>query len=219
MILAISATPMEMNPFRHAIGGSADCDTLVAGVGPVETALYLTRFLERRGSEVGAVCNFGVAGAYLQPAGQSQPELLDVCLASEEVLGDFGVVDGDGCEPLDSGLIGSCRYLADAGLTRQCRELLAAENIQAYEGIFITVNGVSGTAARGETLRRRWLGLCENMEGAAVARVCREFGIPFFELRCISNMVEDRNPTRWRLAESCEMAGKTAAKIIKKIQL
>jgi len=219
MILAVSATPMEMKPFLSEIGdGSTACDTLVAGVGLVETALNLTRLLERKGAEVEAVCNFGIAGAYLQPEGQPQPELLDFCLASEEVLGDFGVVYPDGCEPLDPDLIGTCRYPVDAGLSKQCGELLAAENIRVYEGIFITVNGVSGTAVRGETLRRRWLGLCENMEGAAVARVCREFEVPFFELRCISNLVEDRNPARWRLVESCERAGKTAAMIIQKIK-
>lgn len=218
MILAVSATPMEMKPFLRETGTRETvCDTLVAGVGIVETTLTLTRFLERK--QVQAVCNFGIAGAYLQPPGQPQPALLDFCLASSEVMGDFGVVLPDSCEPLASELTGRCSFSSSVELTRQFHELLVSEKIDVYEGVFVTVNGVSGTAARGEILRRRWRGLCENMEGAAVARVCHEFGVPFVELRCVSNLVEDRDPASWRLRESCEMAGETAAKIIRKIRL
>lgn len=220
MILAVSATLMEMEPFLRVCGQDTEaCNTLIAGVGMVETTLNLARFLARKSQHVKAVCNFGIAGAYLQPVGKVQPALLDLCLATEEVLGDFGVVFGDNCEPLDSELAGSCRFCADEKMTRTCRELMAHENIDFHAGIFITVNGVSGTVRRGEMLRSRWQGICENMEGAAVARVCREFGVPFFELRCVSNLVEDRDTARWRLHESCEKAGETAAKIIQKIRI
>jgi len=57
-------------------------------------------------------------------------------------------------------------------------------------------------------------GLCENMEGAAVARVCREFGLPCLELRCVSNLVEDRDRSRWRLRDACAMAAEAAALVV-----
>ena len=60
--------------------------------------------------------------------------------------------------------------------------------------------------------------LTGNMEGAAVARVCAEFSLPLLELRCISNLVEDRNPAHWRLQEACEKAARTAAVLIKNMK-
>jgi futalosine hydrolase len=42
------------------------------------------------------------------------------------------------------------------------------------------------------------------MEGAAVAFVCKEFQLPCVEMRCISNVVEDRNLDNWQLQEAIE---------------
>jgi futalosine hydrolase len=53
--------------------------------------------------------------------------------------------------------------------------------------------------------------ICENMEGAALARVSQEFGIPFLELRAISNMVENRDQSAWQIREAAEKAAIFAA--------
>ena len=37
------------------------------------------------------------------------------------------------------------------------------------------------------------------MEGAAAAHLCRLYGVPFLELRGISNQVEDRQVEQWNL--------------------
>jgi futalosine hydrolase len=37
------------------------------------------------------------------------------------------------------------------------------------------------------------------------------------ELRCVSNFVEDRDPTRWRLEEACHKAGDMTALVIKNL--
>jgi futalosine hydrolase len=55
------------------------------------------------------------------------------------------------------------------------------------------------------------------MEGAAVARVCRQFSLPCLEVRSISNMVEDRNTKNWQLKQACTRAGQAAATIIKSL--
>jgi futalosine hydrolase len=44
------------------------------------------------------------------------------------------------------------------------------------------------------------------MEGAAVAQVCETYGVPFLELRGVSNMVEDRNLDNWDLEGAGKMA-------------
>ena len=74
---------------------------------------------------------------------------------------------------------------------------------------------MSATVSRGAMLMRQYDGLCENMEGAAVARVCEEYNLPLLEMRTISNFVEERDLTRWKLHEACDEAGKAAAILLK----
>lgn len=216
MILAVAATEIEIRPLLAEFpDASSPCLTLVTGVGPVETAVRLTRFLSRVDLPVEAVVNLGVGGAYLQPAGTSQPGLLDICLAEQEVFGDFGIALPEETIPFDPAIAGEAAYPLDGRLVEAARSLLEDHGLACHAGVFVTVNAATGTLRRGEMLRARWRGLCENMEGAAVARVCLEFGLPCLELRAVSNFVEDRNPANWRLQEACRMAARAAALVIK----
>jgi futalosine hydrolase len=214
MILSIAATQIEMQPFLDVTSEmNLSCLTLVTGVGPVETAVKLTRYLAEKRETITAVMSFGIGGVYLQPEFSMQPELLDICLATREVVGDLGVCFPEKIEYLDPVLTGDLVYIMDNKLLAQSKLLLRACGVVAHAGTFVTVNSITGTQARGEMLRSRWDGLCENMEGAAVARVCLEYGIPCVELRCISNFVEDRNTANWKLQEACRKAGHTAANL------
>ncbi len=215
MILVVAATEIEMAPFFiESTALALPCRTLVTGVGPVETTLRLTRFICESKEPFDLVVLFGIGGAYLQADQRVQPKLLDICLAEREVAGDFGICLGDSMAYLDASLGGEIVYQLDLPLLNKCRMLFDRLSIEYSLGIFITVNGITGTRARGEMLQSRWNGLCENMEGAAVVRVCREFGLPCAELRCISNYVEERDPSIWRLQEACDKAARTAIPLI-----
>jgi futalosine hydrolase len=48
-------------------------------------------------------------------------------------------------------------------------------------------------------IEERTGGICENMEGAAVALACQQLSVPLLEVRGISNLVEDRDTSRWNL--------------------
>ncbi|MCF6188624.1 MAG: hypothetical protein L3J49_14270, partial [Desulfobulbaceae bacterium] len=134
------------------------------------------------------------------------------CLAEEEILGDFGICHQDRIEPFIAPALGvRDRFFLDKRLLEQTALFLQQENIPYRTGRFVTVNCVSGTRRRGDMLADQCQGLCENMEGAAVARVCAGFNLPCLELRCISNFVEDRNTGRWKLKEACRRAGEVAA--------
>jgi len=217
MILAVAATQMELDalPKDLTVDGQA-VDVLVSGVGPVESAVRLVKYLSR-GRNVQLVVNFGVGGAYLQPSGQKQPALLDLCLAATEVLGDLGISTGDSLSYLDEQLTGPLQFPLDYGHLQRAMAILDALAVRYRVGPFVTVNAASGSEKRGRFLQNRWQGICENMEGAALARVCREFQVPLLELRAISNLVEDRDPAGWRLGEAATKAGRAAAGIIKEL--
>ena len=218
MILALAATQIEMQPFLlEWPEGAPSCFTLVTGVGPLETGCRLMKFLCRTEEKVEAVINFGIAGVYLQSDGCRQPNLLDICLAEREVMGDLGICLQEGVEYLDQSLTGDIIFPLDAGLLARSREILAEDGSTSFPGTFVTVNATTATRRRAEMLQTRWQGLCENMEGAAVARVCREFALPCLEIRAVSNVVEERSPENWRLPEACCQAARSAALIVKKL--
>lgn len=212
MLLVITATDQEMEPITRKLSALTGWLPLVTGVGCLETAITLTRYLATRREpreSIRAIVNCGVAGAFVGAG----PGLLDLCLADHETQADTGIWTAQGIVDLDTIAIPHHFDLTGPLLDR-ARTILAAQGLTAWVGPMVSVLAVSGTLARGEWLRERFAALGENMEGAAVARVAREFGLPCLELRVISNMVEDRDLTRWQLPQAIERAAEVMARLL-----
>jgi futalosine hydrolase len=182
---------------------------LPAGMGKTNAAHALTALLETRA--VRGVVGFGVGGAY--PG--SELGVGDVALASAAVYGDEGVEapggwmssEGIGIPLVDQGGMRIFNEFAlDPDRVERARAALEAAGVSTRVGPFVTVSACSGTTARGEVLARRFGALCEGMEGAALAHVAALYDAPFLELRAVSNLVEDRDLSRWRLAEAAGTA-------------
>lgn len=194
------------------------CTLLHTGIGVVNTAHALTCQLERQTPEL--VIQFGIGGAYV-PTGLP---IRSVVLATEEVYGDVGVITPEGWKPADEIGIplvhGDPPHFNRFPLNPQLVSA-AAEICGARCGVFVTVSQCSGVQAVGDALHARFNGLCENMEGAAAAHICKLYDIPFLEIRGISNLVEDRDPTRWDIPGAADAAQSALIKIIsnKKITL
>ena len=214
MLLLTAATDFEMAAFVRACPVSQGIVTLVTGVGPVETAVRLSAFLATAATPPTAVVNFGVAGAYVVD-GKAHATMLDICLAEREVLADLGICVQDEVHQLRGGAFELLECIElDATLLGQASRRLAVAQIPHTIGVFATVSCVSGTQKRGEMIARQHRAICENMEGFAAARACRHFGVPLLELRCISNLVEDRNHQNWQLSKACNRCGEVAALIV-----
>jgi futalosine hydrolase len=52
------------------------------------------------------------------------------------------------------------------------------------------------------------------MEGAAAAHVCALYGVPFLEVRGISNLVGDRDRQSWQVEEAVAVAGRAALALV-----
>jgi len=214
MFLVTAATEFEMKPFRSSCRLDG-VPQLVTGIGPVEAALSLYAWLSRHDGTVRGVISFGAGGSYFQAGKEETPQLLDICLAEHEVLGDLGICLADRVERFTGReLRVPDTFSLDPQLLADAKRFLASRRIPFHSGTFVTVSCASGTEKRGKLLASQYHGLCENMEGAAVARVCREFALPCLELRCISNMVENRDTSRWQLQKACRKAGETTALLV-----
>jgi futalosine hydrolase len=185
----------------------------VGGMGKVNASHAATLLLTRFNPE--AVMVFGVGGAY--PS--SGATVGDVALATEEVAGDEGVLTGEGfkdTEYIGIPLVKTARseffatYPASEPFLRRSLQLLTshqgARDHRIHAGTFVTLSTCTGTAERARELEARYRGLCENMEGAAVAQVALLHGVPWLEVRGISNLVENRDLRKWDIPRAAQAA-------------
>jgi len=211
MYLIVTATEQEMQPIRDELHELQSLDFLVTGMGPVESTLVLTLFLSRLAKKPRLVMNFGVGGAYPETG----LEILDLALAEREVFGDLGICHENTIESFNSALPVTRELILPPELVARAAKILSEQGIVCTPGAFVTVNCTSGTRKRGNLLRDTFHAICENMEGASVARVCKEFELPCLELRCISNLVEDRDLDQWRIREAGQRCGLVAGHLVR----
>jgi futalosine hydrolase len=192
---------------------------LPCGMGKTNAAHALTALLE--GGPVRGVLGFGIGGAY--PG--SGAAVGDLALATAAVYGDEGVhapsgwlsTKGIGIPLWEEGTSRAFNvFPVDAAWRARARGALEAAGLAVREGPFVTVSACSGTAALGRAMESRFPGaLCEGMEGAALAHVAAIYGVPYLELRGVSNRVEDRDLSRWRIAAAAEAAQRGVRAVVR----
>lgn len=183
----------------------------ISGMGKTNAAHAATVLIERFSPS--CIINFGIGGAYPSPG----LKVGDIAVAAREIYADEGVLLKDGLHSLE--LTGiplvkkrGRRYFNEFPVDRRMSSLvLKASGKVAFarSGAFLTVSSCTGTSQRAGELSEKFNPLCENMEGAAVAHICCLYGIPFAEVRGISNIVEDRDRGKWDSAlasENCQKA-------------
>lgn len=192
---------MELEAIKNSCQDFSRSDFLMSGVGPVEAAINLTDYLSRtEPGSIAGVINVGLAGAYPD----TDVNVLEICLADHEFFGDIGICLQDRIDELADSFSPPLAFKLDQELLAKAELRLGEAGIKCKRGNFITVSSVSGTVARGNYLRDKFGAICENMEGAAIARVCRKFSLPCLEIRCVSNMVIDREDQLWSTKEAID---------------
>jgi futalosine hydrolase len=197
-LLVCAATEIESHLLKH------HAEVLLTGVGAVNAAYSLTRFLASTTVRRIVVC--GVGGAYLN----SGLAIGDVCCAASETYGDLGVDSPDGF--LDMEALG---FPLAAGVFNTMPLQLFPHSRREK---FITVNCCSGTDASARAMEKRTGGgAVESMEGAAIAHVATLASIPVGEIRGISNMTGNRDRATWRVREASTAAQEALLKWIKNL--
>lgn len=190
-LLVVAATQAEISPF---INQNLKTDVLITGVGMVATTYALTKHLARHQYDL--VIQAGVAGSF----DESIPLGTTVHITSD-TWGDLGAEDNDAyIDIYGLGLLGKEEHPHTGGALHT--PLLPIHSrITLPQAKGITVNTVSGSTA---TIARRRLMGCqvESMEGAAFHYVCLKEGVPFAQIRAISNYVIPRDKSQWRMKDA-----------------
>jgi futalosine hydrolase len=189
------------------------------GMGKVNAAHAATLAITRHAPA--ALIVFGIGGAY--PA--SGARIGDVAIARYEIAGDEGVLTHDGFKDTEyigipllktasSGIFTT--YPAAEPLVDLARSVLRAQPPagEVHTGPFVTLSTCTGTLDRARELEQRYGGLCENMEGAAAAHVAIAHGVPWLEVRGISNIVEDRDLVKWDIPRAARTVQQAVIRIL-----
>jgi len=232
MIIVTAATPFEtawissqlVRPRPVAIGkftalrgrlGTVPILVFHCGVGKTNAAHGATLLLENFRPDL--ILLIGCGGAYRR----SGMVPGDLAIAGEEIFGDEGVITPRGWR--------STKYLKlpllrkgkqsfyntfpmDRKVVNKAKKILQGSNPKT--GPFVTISEITGTREKADEMEKRFRGICENMEGAAVAQLCTLYGIPFLEIRGISNVVKQRNKKEWKLSAAVRVSQKAASEII-----
>jgi futalosine hydrolase len=192
-ILVVAATPFEVESLRSEVGSQSqesgiknqEIDFLITGVGMVATAFALGKHLSTNKYDLAV--NLGIAGSF-----DRSIALGEVVEVTEDHLSELGAEDDDTFLPIETLGFGEGIFKTDTRLS-------AYADINIKQVTAITVNTVHGHEPSIKKLTNRMRPQLESMEGAAFFYACKQAGIPYLQIRAVSNYVEKRNRDAWQI--------------------
>jgi futalosine hydrolase len=167
---------------------------LAGGVGSAAAAAAAAQAIERAaaaGHPYDAVLSAGIGGGFA-----GQVEVGGLVIGSYAIAADLGAASPDGFTSIDELGFGTATLVCDPALVSSLGAAIRA----AATGPVLTVNTVTGTSAGTAELRHRHPdAVAEAMEGYGVACAAALAGVPFAELRAVSNVVGPRDRAAWRI--------------------
>jgi len=217
-ILLAAATSFEIQPtidylfLREQAGGDRvhSVTSLITGVGGLATSFALTRQVERHRPDL--VLQAGIAGCFTgKPAGE-------VLVVREEVLADLGVWEDRGFKSLFDMRLADRDGLPfiDGRLVNPYNALIALTGLQPVRGM--TINEISTDAEKIRWHQQNTAAIVESMEGGPLHYVCLQAGVPFLQLRSVSNAVGVRDKTKWNIPLAIARLNETLVSLLAQLE-
>lgn len=185
-----------------------DIDVLTTGVGMVATGVWCARTLAI--DEYDLALNVGVCGSFDRAI-----PLASVVHVTSELLPELGAEDGEAFLSLhDLRLLGENELPFVNGALVNPAPPGNATLRSLLPVVGATVNTVHGRDQSIVQLLARCAPQVESMEGAAFMYACLVQGLPFAEIRAVSNIVERRNRQAWRIPEAIAALGASVLEIM-----
>ncbi|WP_010650987.1 5'-methylthioadenosine/S-adenosylhomocysteine nucleosidase [Oceanobacillus massiliensis] len=177
---------------------------LQSGIGKVNAAMATTILLERFSPT--HVINTGSAGGFAESL-----EVGDVVISKEVVHHDVDVTAFDYAYGQVPGL--PAMYQADGNLVRAAVSAIENLDIKYEQGIIATGDSFMEDPSRVAFVRQKFPEmLAAEMEAAAVAQVCHQYGKPFVIIRALSDIAGKKSSVSFD--QFLEKAAKNAAELI-----
>ncbi len=198
-LLIVVSTPMEIAPTlkHHGIKNTDEGNlfklgnnitVVISGVGMTAAAYWTGKILEQDDCDL--AINAGIAGSF-----DMDIPLGEVVAVKSDIIADLGAQNGDGFIPMNElGFAKESEYTFKIK-TYEWPELKSLRVVKA-----VSVNTVSGQQRDIERLQRRLNPDIESMEGAGFHLACQNSGVASYQLRAISNYVEERDRDNWDIS-------------------
>lgn len=202
-VLIVAATEFEIKPLIEA---QKTVEILKTGIGSSATIYHLTKKLLT--SHYDLVIQAGIAGMF---AGKFT--LGAVVAVKEDAFADVGIEEKDELRTLfEYGFLDKNEFPFSDG--KLVNPSVILEKIPLPAATAITVNMVSDNFVHNENFRQKYHADIESMEGAAFHYVCLQQKINFLQIRCISNVVGERDKSRWAVDSAIRNLNNELIKII-----
>jgi futalosine hydrolase len=198
-ILLVAATEGEISALRPDL--KPEVDVLVTGVGMVSTGVRCARALALTRYDL--ALNVGICGSF--DHGLTPGSVVHVV---RDNIAELGAEDNDEFVTIEA-----IRLPAEWTFFNSAPPPLAA--LRALPAVnAITVNTVHGNERSIAAVMERFRPEVESMEGAAFMSACLISNVTFAQVRAVSNIVERRNRSAWRVAEAIERLAETTRGIL-----
>jgi len=196
-ILLAAATAPEIQKAidylaKSPLAAKLDIEPLITGVGSLAASYALMRHIVRRKPDL--IIQAGIAGCFTDRVPG------EVVVVEGEVLGDLGVWEEQAFKSLfDLGLSGNNAFPFSNGLLMNPYEkLMGLPSLEKVRGI--TVNEISTDKHRIGWYQQNLSPVVESMEGGSLHYICLQEGVPFIQIRAVSNRIGERDKTKWDIA-------------------
>lgn len=180
---------------------------LVTGIGMVATTYSLVQAINRKTPDF--AIQAGIGGSFSRDHAPAS-----VVIISEEIFGDLGAEENEDFKDIfDLGL-------AESNDIPFTRKTLLNPNKDEWKKIGlplakgITINELTTNHDRIELLKKKYGAAIESMEGAAFHYVCIRKRVPFLQLRAVSNIVGERDKSKWKMEEAIINLNEELMKVI-----
>ncbi|MFY9309493.1 MAG: futalosine hydrolase [Bacteroidia bacterium] len=208
-ILLVAATQFEIAPLLNYIGATSVSEgvlsahtykqheivILITGVGMVATAYYVGKNI---GSKYDFAINAGICGSF-----NRNLDIGTVVDIVEDSFSELGAEDGDSFLSLSDLNLPGCITVKNPGSPFKNAVLDVLPKVNG-----ITVNKVHGNESSIDMVTVKFHPIVESMEGAAFMFACKGSGIPYAQIRSVSNYVERRNKDTWNIPLAIENLNK-----------
>jgi futalosine hydrolase len=186
-ILVVCAVAEEAQAVEAGRSLRHELDVLVCGVGPAAAAAATARTIAENshmGRAYDVVVNAGICGAF-----RGKARIGDLLIATDSVAAELGVALPWRFQPIDEIGFGTNRIGCNTVLT------VAVEGVR---GEILTLASITGSDGLAANLAHRYPdAIGEAMEGFGVATAAQQAGLPFAEIRAVSNYIGDRDVENW----------------------
>ena len=205
-ILLVSATANEIEPFT---ANGAAVDLLITGVSVPATLYHLQKRVHQFDYDL--VIQAGIAGTFntTNPLGETY-------WVQKDRFADIGSEEKERFVPIfETGLADKNEFPFVEGWLPNNSAI--TQHINIPPATAVTVNKVTDSLLQQQQLAGLFHPDIESMEGAALHYVCLQEGIPFIQLRAVSNYVGERDKSKWKMQEAISNLNKELLKLLNQL--